>query len=36
MDLEQLRSRIDEIDSQMVELFKDRMEIATDIARYKK
>ena len=33
MDLEQLRSRIDEIDSQMVELFKDRMEIATDIAR---
>lgn len=36
MNLEQLRSRIDEIDSQMVELFKDRMEIATDIARYKK
>jgi len=36
MELEQLRGRIDEIDSQMVELFKDRMEIATDIAKYKK
>ena len=30
------RDRIDEIDRQMVELFARRMEVAAEIARYKK
>ncbi len=35
-DLEALRGRIDEIDRQMVELFRQRMELSAEIARYKR
>lgn len=36
MDLKELRSEIDEIDDQLVKLFSQRMEIAAQIAAYKK
>ena len=36
MDLEELRKQIDEIDSQMCDLFARRMQVVTDVARYKK
>ena len=36
MDLETLRSRIDGIDDQLLKLFKERMDIAAEVARYKK
>lgn len=35
-DLEALRGQIDDIDRQLVELFKQRMQVAGDIAQYKK
>ena len=35
-NLEELRGQIDEIDQQMVELFKARMEAASQVAEYKK
>lgn len=35
MDLETLRARIDEVDTNLLELFEQRMEIAREIARYK-
>ncbi|MBQ2679954.1 MAG: chorismate mutase, partial [Firmicutes bacterium] len=36
MDLIDYREKIDSIDSQLVELFKERMSVAKDIAQYKK
>ena len=36
MDINELRSKIDEIDAQLVELFKARMNVAADIAEYKR
>lgn len=36
MNIEHLRAQIDHIDTQLVDLFKDRMQIALEIARYKK
>ena len=36
MDLSQLRSQIDSIDDQLISLFGQRMEIAAQIADYKK
>ena len=36
MTLEELRIRIDEIDKEMIRLFSDRMDVAAEIARYKK
>lgn len=36
MDLDELRKQIDEIDTQMCDLFARRMQVVTDIARYKK
>lgn len=36
LNLEQLREKIDEIDSKITDLFKERMEIALDVAQYKK
>ena len=36
LDLDQLRTQIDDIDTQITELFKQRMEIALDVAKYKK
>ena len=36
MDLDALRKQIDEIDSNMCDLFARRMQVVTDIARYKK
>ncbi|MBQ4595682.1 MAG: chorismate mutase, partial [Firmicutes bacterium] len=36
LDLSQLRTQIDDIDTQITELFKQRMEIALDVAKYKK
>ena len=36
MDLEALRKQIDEIDTEMCDLFAQRMKVVTDIARYKK
>lgn len=36
MDIKELRADIDKIDSQIVELFKARMNVAADIAEYKK
>ncbi len=36
MDMSQLRNQIDEIDDKIVELFKERMEIVTGVAEYKK
>lgn len=36
MNLEECRKKIDHIDDQMAELFKERMYLATDVARYKK
>ena len=36
MDIKDLRENIDEIDAQLVELFKKRMETAKGIAEYKK
>ena len=36
MDLSESRKKIDDIDSKIVELFKERMSVAGDIARYKK
>jgi len=35
MDLQELRSRIDEIDDELVRLFARRMEVSAEIARYK-
>ncbi|MGM9625521.1 MAG: prephenate dehydratase domain-containing protein, partial [Eubacteriales bacterium] len=35
MDLKELRSRIDDLDAQLVRLFDERMQIAADIAAYK-
>lgn len=35
MDLKELRSRIDDLDAQLVSLFDERMQIAADIAAYK-
>lgn len=36
MDLQELRSRIDTIDDQLVQLFSDRMAVAAELANYKK
>lgn len=36
MDINELRNEIDEIDESLVKLFKKRMEVASDIAAYKK
>ena len=36
MEIKELRNKIDEIDSQLVELFNERMKIAADVAEYKK
>ena len=36
MDLQDYRKQIDQIDSQLVDLFARRMEVAAGIARYKK
>ena len=36
MNLDELRNRIDSIDSEMCRLFAERMQVVTDIARYKK
>ena len=36
MDLNELRIRIDEIDQQLVDLFKARMDVAAQVAEYKK
>ena len=36
MDLNDYRKQIDEIDSQLLDLFERRMELAKDIADYKK
>ena len=36
MTLEELRARIDKIDKEMIRLFSDRMDVAAEIARYKK
>ena len=36
MDLTELRKKIDEIDDELIELFKRRMDIVADIACYKK
>ena len=36
LDLDQLRTQIDDIDTQITDLFKQRMEIALDVAKYKK
>ena len=36
MDLKNLRDQIDEIDSQMCDLFAKRMQVVSDVARYKK
>lgn len=36
MDLEQCREKIDKIDDQLADLFKQRMELATEVAEYKK
>jgi len=36
MDLKELRGEIDRIDDQMIQLFKERMNISADIAEYKK
>ena len=35
LDLDQLRTQIDDIDTQITELFKQRMELALDVAKYK-
>jgi monofunctional chorismate mutase len=35
-DIERLRSEIDDIDSKLIELFEQRMEISLSIAKYKK
>ena len=36
MDLQELREKIDEIDNGLISLFQQRMDIAADIAMYKK
>lgn len=36
MDIEKSRSEIDRIDTQLVDLFKERMQVALEIARYKR
>ena len=36
MDMTELREQIDEIDNQIIELFRKRMEIVGDVAEYKK
>ena len=36
MDLKDYRKQIDEIDDQLVQLFRQRMEVSSDIAQYKK
>ena len=36
MDLKELRNQIDEIDTQMCDLFAKRMQVVSDVARYKK
>lgn len=36
MKLDELRNKIDEIDSEMVKLFSERMDISAQIAEYKK
>ena len=36
MDLKELRGKIDEIDDQLVKLFCQRMDIAAQVAQYKK
>ena len=36
MNLDELREKIDGIDSEMCRLFAERMQVVTDIARYKK
>ena len=36
MDLKELRGQIDEIDDQLVKLFCQRMDIAAQVAQYKK
>ena len=35
MDLENIRKKIDSIDTQLVELLKERMECAAEVAKYK-
>ena len=35
-NLEQLRDKIDDIDTQITDLFKQRMETALEVAKYKK
>ena len=36
MDLEELRKQIDEIDTQMCDLFAKRMQVVSEVGRYKK
>ena len=36
MDLKEIRTKIDEIDAQLVDLYKKRMELASDVAEYKR
>ena len=36
VDLAESRKKIDEIDAQIVALFKERMDVATDVAAYKR
>ena len=36
MNLENIREQIDEIDNQLIALFKQRMEAVTEVAKYNK
>ncbi len=36
MDLKEIRNRIDDIDTELVRLFKERMEVVSDVAAYKR
>lgn len=36
LNLDQLRAQIDDIDTQITDLFKQRMEISVEVAKYKK
>ena len=36
MDLTEIRSKIDKIDSQLIDLLKERLEVAAEIAEYKR
>ena len=35
LDLNEIRNNIDKIDSQLVELFEERMKLTTEVAEYK-